>query len=350
MARTSKKISTSPLIHVRRVLPKPSIVYDTYWRFAYERQNIFFRRLKGVVSPWTSDPILKLHKFTNAYRAADRVSQFLIRSVIYNGPQKSEDIFFRILLFKIFNKIETWQFLENKFGELSLKNFKIGAFEKFLGNLKAETSIYSAAYIMPSGGKNSPFSQKHQMHLHLLKKMLDDKLPLKIERACNMEEAFKLLREYPTMGDFLAYQFITDLNYSSLTNFSEMEFVMPGPGAKDGLRKCFANFGDYTESEVIRHVTESQDSEFDRLGLKFQNLWGRPLQLIDCQNIFCETDKYSRVAHPEFKGRSDRTRIKQKFTSHGQLQKPYFPPKWGLKISPRDQVNTIRTNESEISM
>ena len=34
--------------------------------------------------------------------------------------------------------------------------------------------------------------------------------------------------------------------------------------------------------------------------LDFQNLWGRRLQLIDCQNLFCEVDKYSRVypAHP----------------------------------------------------
>jgi hypothetical protein len=32
---------------------------------------------------------------------------------------------------------------------------------------------------------------------------------------------------------------ITDLNYSGLTDFSEMEFVMPDPGAKDGIRKCF---------------------------------------------------------------------------------------------------------------
>ena len=42
------------------------------------------------------------------------------------------------------------------------------------------------------------------------------------------------LYQYPTIGDFLAYQYITDLNYSTLTNFTEMEFVVPGPGAKHG--------------------------------------------------------------------------------------------------------------------
>src|SRR4051812_44983673 len=65
------------------ILPlKPSVVYDTYWKFAAERQEVFFRRLAGGRGPWTSDPVLNEFKFTNAYRASDRVSQYLIRHVI----------------------------------------------------------------------------------------------------------------------------------------------------------------------------------------------------------------------------------------------------------------------------
>jgi len=33
------------------------------------------------------------------------------------------------------------------------------------------------------------------------------------------------------VGDFLAYQFITDINYSTLTDFSEMD-SRTGPGAR----------------------------------------------------------------------------------------------------------------------
>ncbi|HEV2187580.1 MAG TPA: nucleotide kinase domain-containing protein, partial [Stellaceae bacterium] len=62
---------------------RPTAVFDSYWRFAAERQAIFVRRLAGMPAPWTDDPILARHRFTNAYRAADRVSQFLIREVIY---------------------------------------------------------------------------------------------------------------------------------------------------------------------------------------------------------------------------------------------------------------------------
>jgi hypothetical protein len=61
---------------------RPTSVYDTYRRLAAERQVIFFRRIAGKPAPWTQDPVLQKFKFTNAYRASDRVSQYLIRNVI----------------------------------------------------------------------------------------------------------------------------------------------------------------------------------------------------------------------------------------------------------------------------
>jgi hypothetical protein len=43
-----------------RIAPlKPTVVYDTYWRFAAERQRIFFRRLQKMSPPWTDDPVLR---------------------------------------------------------------------------------------------------------------------------------------------------------------------------------------------------------------------------------------------------------------------------------------------------
>ena len=157
-----------------------------------------------------------------------------------------------------------------------------------------------------------------------------DGLPLQLSALKTMQSAFELLRSYPTLGDFLAYQFVTDLNYSEVTNFTETEFVVPGPGARDGLRKCFIDSAGLNEAELIRLVADIQEQEFERLGLEYKSLWGRRLQLIDCQNLFCEVDKYARVAHPDVPGISGRTRIKQKFRTTGPLPSPWFPPKWGL--------------------
>src|ERR1700730_11158973 len=96
-------------------------VFYAYWRFAAERQRIFYRRLQRASGPLTDDSILRCFKFTNTYRASDRVSQFLIRNVIYRDdlPDDETNLFFRILLFKLFNKIETWQLLEAELGTLT---------------------------------------------------------------------------------------------------------------------------------------------------------------------------------------------------------------------------------------
>ena len=316
------------------ILPlKPSVVYDTYWRFAAERQEVFFRRLAGGSGPWTSDLVLNEYKFTNAYRASDRVSQYLIRHVIYDERRSTDpnEVFFRIMLFKLFNKIETWTALEQAFGPLSHEEYSFRAYDRVLTRAMSEgNSIYSAAYIMPSGGRELHHPRKHQNHLALLERMIADDLPKRLTECKSMQRAFSLLKSYPTIGDFLAYQYVTDINYSELTNFSETEFVVPGPGALDGIRKCFVDPGGLNEPEIITFMADRQDREFERLGLAFRSLWGRPLQLIDCQNLFCEVDKYSRVAHPEVEGLSGRVRIKQRFEPKSAPLEPWYPPKWGL--------------------
>lgn len=60
----------------------------------------------------------------------------------------------------------------------------------------------------------------------------------------------------------------------------------------------FQDLGDYTPAEIVLWMTERQGDEFARLGLPFAGLWGRPLHAIDCQGLFCETDKYCREAAP----------------------------------------------------
>lgn len=319
------------LLHITKTnQPRPSKVFDTYWHFAAERQKVFFNRLANL--PFlTIDPILLKHKFTNAYRASDRVSQYLIKEVIYKNSQEANELLFRILLFKIFNKIETWELLRHEIGELTWKDYSFDSYNRVLHEaLKTGESIYSGAYIMASGKSSFGFDRKHENHLKLIEQMLANGLAEKVNAAPTMESVYLLLLSYPSIGSFLAYQYTIDINYSTLTNFSEMDFVIPGPGAKDGIRKCFLSLGDYSEADLIRWVTEKQVNEFERLDINFKNLWGRPLHLIDCQNLFCETDKYARVAHPDIIGISDRKRIKQIYRPSKSSIEFWYPPKWGI--------------------
>lgn len=315
-------------MRLRPAIPTP--VYESYWRLAAARQEIFFRRVQGHPAPWTEDPILQKFKFTNAYRASDRTSQFLIRRVIHQPLQTPIELFFRTILFKLFNRIHTWQRLESEFGEVSWSTYSFGEYDRVLdGAFRRGDKLYSAAYIIPSPSLFGS-RRKHRNHLRLLEQMMAADVPDRLQECQRMQDAFMLLRSFPSIGDFLAYQFVTDLNYGPIVDFSESEFVVPGPGAIDGIHKCFHDLGGLNEVDVIKLMVDRQHEEFEGFGITFKDLWGRPLQYIDCQNLFCEVGKYARVAHPDFPGVSGRTRIKQSFRETGELPRPWYPPKWGI--------------------
>ena len=308
---------------------RPTAVFNTYWRFAAERQRIYEARLAGAPVPWTADPILRRHRFTNCYRAADRVSQFLIRDVSYAGSQEPIEVVFRTLLFKLFNRIDTWRLLVARGVQPSWADFSLQAYDDVLTQAFGSGGrLYSAAYVIPPPRLGA--NRKHSNHLRLLALMMRDGVTRRLLAADSMSAAFRVLRSYPTLGDFLAYQFLIDLNYSSVLDFDENDFVVPGPGALDGIRKCFGRDAIGIEAEVIRYAVDEQNGHFERLGLPFDGLRGRPLKLIDCQNLFCEIAKYARLAHPEVQGSSGRTRIKQNYRLDPAPLTAWFPPKWGI--------------------
>ena len=82
-------------------VPQTTAVYDTLWRMAAERQRIYRRRLRNEAQPWTGDPVLRSYRFTNAYRAADRVSQYAIKlgNPTTETPEPA-DVFLRMMLLK----------------------------------------------------------------------------------------------------------------------------------------------------------------------------------------------------------------------------------------------------------
>ena len=45
-----------------------------------------------------------------------------------------------------------------------------------------------------------------------------------------MEEGFNILKGYPLIGNFMAYQLVTDINYSDVVKWREDEFTVTGIG------------------------------------------------------------------------------------------------------------------------
>jgi len=312
-------------------------VHDAYWRFAAERHGIFLRRARGQSDPWTENEILQRFKFCNTFRAADRVSQYLIREVIY-GPYAQdldpEDVFLRIVLFRLFSKEATWAALEEATGGVRRKTLDVNRLGGLLEDLRSQKAIYTAAFILAAPSVYG-YRAKHRNHLALVADMFRPKgLGARLGRARSLEDVFHALVEYPMVGPFLGYQIAIDLNYSEHLLFDEDDFTVPGPGAIRGLEKVFRDRGGQTPQQLIMRMVDRQDEEFSRLGLDFPGLFGRRLHAIDCQGLFCETDKYSREAFPELK--SNRVRIKQEYKYTPRPLTLFFPPKWDVnELVPR---------------
>jgi 5-hmdU DNA kinase, helical domain len=310
--------------------PRPE-VFDAYWRFAAERQRIFELRRDDPDGPWTDDPILRRYKFCNTFRASDRISQYLISRVIY-APEAAdlpaEDVFLRIVLFRLFSKERTWEALERATGGVRRETLDSARLSQVLDAMRRDGPIYTAAFILCAHDAYG-HGVKHRNHLELVARMFSaGALGADLAAASSLGDVYEALRAWPMIGAFMGYQLAIDLNYSDHLDFGENDFTVPGPGAVRGLNKVFADFGERTPQQLIMEMVERQDEHFERLGISWSGLFGRPLHAIDCQGLFCETDKYARAAFPELK--SNRVRIKQEFRANPTPLELFYPPKWDI--------------------
>ncbi|KAA6431410.1 hypothetical protein FQ330_11360 [Agrococcus sediminis] len=171
--------------------------------------------------------------------------------------------------------------------------------------------------------------------------MIRSGVATQIEHARSLSQVFETISTFPSLGPFLSYQLAIDLNYTSVIDFDENDFVVPGPGARSGIAKCFPQLNGVPPEDIIRWMVDTQQAQFEDQGIVFDDLFGRALTLIDCQNLFCETDKYARVMHPNVRGVGSRNRIKQQFAPQGPPVRPFFPPKWGINQRVAGRSNAL---------
>lgn len=305
-----------------------SDVFRAYWTFAAERQRVFEKRLRNEEGPWTSDEIVGRYRFTNAFRASDRVSQYLIRDVIYVDGMTFADTAVRTILFRLFSRPSTWQLLERAHGPITCDSFDPVDMGRTLDvAFGSGTRLYTNAFILCA---NAAFghARKHRNHLALVEAMIAADLPQHLEQATSLGAAYTLLVRFPLIGPFMAYQLAIDLNYAPWWRFDENSFTAPGPGAMRGLAKVFSDLGGLRPDEAVNWLVDQQQHVTNELDVEPPVLFGRPLHAIDCQNLLCEIDKYARVAFPHLT--SDRQRIKQTYRPAREQLRLFYPPHWKI--------------------
>lgn len=307
----------------------------------YHHHKLAVSCLTIVADSWTTDPILANYKFCNTFRVLDRVSQYIITEVIEKGPQRREEITFRVLLFSTYTNIRTYEILRKKINPFTWEAYKRADYEKVLRGLYDNgITIYTGAYQKPA--PELGFAENFMNHLAFLEVLMQE-LPAQLRDAKYIADIFDYLRTFKSMGDFTAYQLILNLSYSNVMNFSEYDFVEICIGSRRGLKRCFSQtIPRSVEVDLVRWMQMTQHEHFQRLGIEFNGLGPDhlPMMLCDIEHMLCELDKYIRQCTNKSMGRP--------FTPSGTLPKLRLPKAWSIKSRHALRIRSLQEAEAEI--
>lgn len=311
-----------------------------FFRYARERHAVYLRRASGAPAPWTEDPILQQYRFCNIFRELDTTTAWFRESV--RDPLRDKpEVLLATVVFRLFNRIAT--------GEAIFKQLSMGgetAFEDFLETQETmELRDAILAYCGSGPYTTGSYMTKTPTGLNKLDGMLrviewfvegnwravaDDMLldkrglaPLKSEGGFvrrdptvpwSLEELWSWLRRFPFIGDFTAYEIVTDLRHTALLeNAPDVnKWANPGPGAKRGLNvmhgrplKSGVRREVYIE-EMMLLLEASRDPEYwPQKGSQWYEVASRSSnwpkgewpawELRDVEHTLCEFFKYERV-------------------------------------------------------
>lgn len=249
---------------------------NEFFAYARERHLVHLRRSAGEPAPWTDDPVLQQYRFCNVFRELDATTQWFAGHV--RGPLKSKtEVLLATVLFRLFNRISTGEAI---FLQGFLDDGR-SAWDKFLADgdldvLRAAVLTYcgrgpyvTGSFMVktPTGldkldgvlwiveqfangarkrdvisGWTEPENSIFRRDEALLRppswREIAEEL---IREPYSLEQVWRWLRQFPFIGDFQAYEIVTDLRWTDLLNRAPdiHTWANPGPGCKRGLNWVF---------------------------------------------------------------------------------------------------------------
>ena len=269
-----------------------------YWQI--ERDNI---RLQKEVSqlppPWTNDSIIQEYKFCQVFREDDRTTRWF-REHIREPMKNSPDVFMATVIFRWFNWIPTGRTL------IEHGLLKRWVRKKAIEEITKQPKWITGAYIIktPNGmdkvtGVAECISHMWQDREYLAKEIVKTK---------SLEDTWTLLRDYPYMGPFMAYEVVTDLRHTYLLENAEdvLTWANAGPGAMRGLNRLTGRELGYSKRshDWVGEMQELYKIVQTRLPAHILQRNDMKYEMREIEGGLCEFDKYSRIFKGEGRTRS----------------------------------------------
>ena len=271
---------------------------DLYFYWIHERETIrIAKEVERRPQPWTDDPILQKFKFCQVFREDDRTTRWFkhhIRNVWRDDPE----VLMATVIFRWFNFIETGRTLlkHNLHIEWDRK--------KAIEEITKQDQWITGAYIIKTPNRMDKVTGVAEC-VSLMwgdrEKLVDEILESK-----SLEKAWKILRDYPYMGPFMAYEVVTDLRHTYLLRDATdiLTWANAGPGAMRGLNRLAGRDLDFCRrthpwNDEMRNLWEISR---ERLNPNLIDL--SQFEMREIEGGLCEFDKYSRILNEEGRTRS----------------------------------------------
>lgn len=280
-----------------------------FFQFMADRQDCWHNRfvLKKPRADWTSNPILRVTKYTNVYRQLDRGSIWAIKAILEhfrtrwdsNDDTDARRYVFRqmlweVMLYRMCSRIESME----KIGLPMFESYSpIDFSRQFYGVLEHHSPMTNAFLTCPTPKGMTKIDGFIINSIDLQLKM--EKLLDEILSADTGDKIFKALGNIHGMGNFFCYEVYCDLCYSGMIPFTTNDFVNIGPGCMEGLRMIFPRVGTskVKAKEKLYRLWKHQKKYFKMAGRKFKWCnWLEPvenrLSLRSVEHSLCEFSKY----------------------------------------------------------
>ena len=276
-----------------------------YFRTAKERHNIYLRRATNKIPPWTEDLIFQKYKFCNLFREQDKVTVWLREN--WREPYADHpNLPFAMALARLINWPPTLE--EIGFPKRWNPDKALGVLQR----RKAEgKKIYTGAYLLGSCPKGTTRAEylvndvlstlRHELRSAYWVSAVNNDWPLRESRSLILEEVWKWFHSQRGIGDFLAYEIVSDLRHTKYLRDAPdiMTWANAGPGALRGLTRLW---GFQPKTRQISGYSFPKKNALEAmqtlLARSQEARWGLntpPWEMREVEHHLCEHDKYERI-------------------------------------------------------
>lgn len=287
---------------------RPVINENNFRMFVYyikERSKIHIKKdLMGENSPWTRDHILRSVRFTNVKREQDKETAYLINKVCKSNASYEMKIA-SIILFRMLNKKESCDGLLpcNFYNTEYLVNAI-----RWIRGIPTEHKPFNRAFMVSGmmgninaviGKRDSQIQSCYDYTMYLW----GQEIPRLLSKMTKAQDMYDTLNSIPGFGSFLAYQMWVDMTYCPECPVSENEFVVAGPGCKEGIKLLFYKRDGMTPEECLFWLRDNWDALLNHIQISwdadelFPDLPAeeRNMNVMSLENCCCEISKYHRA-------------------------------------------------------